>query len=372
MHNTTKKEPKYLMYFADHGWANQQICLKNAYAMARILNRTLLLPPVLPHNGRGSTSLSWMVLTKDQGHYQPNTNPFAHLFYMYLERLPAKLYMPMGRVVDIKFSLPDIPTLDVREFHAHHFHENLTRSIIEIDNGYSHFNTTWVHKESQLEGKIVEVHTNFYGRKRTDVRTHRNLLGTLGNDPSDILVFLDTYFTPYHPSVRAAVPMWQPRLAPSIVQAVQGTVAKWPPYAAIHLRAGDGGFKSRVESTIRNSFQGVTKIIMQWLNANQERDRHQTIGLYVATDLENFHQHEVFAAAAANLTKAVYESHQVKMRVLSRKNVGNATKVLGGILYADIFLDMQLSACAPMGFQPSSRSTFSSLIATYRSSGSGC
>ena len=280
--------------------------------------------------------------------------------------------MPMSRVLDIEFSLPDIPTMDVQDFHVQHFHKNLTRFIIEIDNGYSQFNTIWLHNRSQLEGKIVEVHATQYGRKRTDVRTHRDLSSTLGNDPSDLLVFLDTFFTPYHPSVHEAVPGWRPRLAPSILQAVQGTVAKWPPYAAIHLRAGDGPFLSRVEETIRKSFQGVTKVIMKWLNANQERDPHQTIGLYVATDLVDFRKHNVFAAEVTDLKNAVYESHQVKMLVLSGKDVGSATKVLGGILYADIFLDMQLSACAPIGFQPSSGSTFSGLISTYRLSVGVC
>ena len=108
---------------------------------------------------------------------------------------------------------------------------------------------------------------------------------------------------------------------------------------------------------------------MNWLTANQERDRHQTIGLYVATDLVDFRQHKVFAAEVADLTNAVYESHQVKMLLLSGENVGNATevtKVLGGILYADIFLDMQLSACAPIGFKASSSSTFSGMIVAYR------
>ena len=371
MYQTRAKTRKYLLYFAQGGWANQQRCLKNAYAMARILDRTLLLPPVLPHGLWGYTSQR-TVLTADQGHFKPKNDSSTDPLFLYLERLPAKRYMPMSQVLDINFSLPDIPTLDVRDFHQRYYHENLTTSTIEIDYGYSHFNTTWVHKKRRLEGKVVNVHKVEYGSHRTDARTYRDLYGTLGNDPTDILVFLDTFVAPYHETVREAVPSWRPRLAPSIVHAVKDTVAKWPPYAAIHLRTGDGPFKLRVEQTIRDSFQGVTAVIMDWLDANRLRNRHENIALYVATDLDNFREHDVFAAAAANLTNAVYQSHHVNLVVLSLENVGNATEVLGGILYSDIFLDMQIATCAPIGFQMSYFSSFSDMISTYRLSDSVC
>ena len=132
MYQTRAKTRKYLLYFAQGGWANQQRCLKNAYAMARILDRTLLLPPVLPHGLWGYTSQR-TVLTADQGHFKPKNDSSTDPLFLYLERLPAKRYMPMSQVLDINFSLPDIPTLDVRDFHQRYYHENLTTSTIEID-----------------------------------------------------------------------------------------------------------------------------------------------------------------------------------------------------------------------------------------------
>jgi hypothetical protein len=362
------RSPKYLLYFTQGGWANQLICLRKAFIMAKLLDRVLLLPPVLPHHGKGTTYLDY-ILTKDWQQFKSSTTDYlTDPFFHYLTRLPKDRYLPMSQVIDVNYTLPGIQTMDVRNFQQKYGEKNLTRATIEIDYGFSHFNTNWLYNNSELEGESRSGNRTEYGKVVSFNRTYRDLPRTLGPRSEDVLVFLDSFVAMYSESVLAAVPEWRPRMAPSIREAVCSTIATWPPYVAIHVRTGDGPFKQRSEMTIRKVFHGVTKLILDWLELNQESldEYNRTIGLYVATDLPNFRRHVVFAAEASNLTETIFQQHHVTLTLLSLENVGNRRVVLGGMLYADIFMDLEIPVCAPIGFQGSAGSTFSGLITLSR------
>jgi hypothetical protein len=362
------EEPKYLLYFTQGGWANQQWCLKKAFIMAKCLNRILLLPPVLPHFGKGATNQA-TVLTNGSMWFKETHSVDTDPFYHYLTRLPNEQYLPVSQVIDLDFTLPGVKTMDVRNFHRRYDQKSLTRATIEIDYGYSHYNTLWLYNQSEIEGTVEDLTINEYTMTKQITRTARDLPSTLGSGSSeDLLVFLDSFKAAYSENVLAAVPEWRPRMVPSIREAVRSTIASWPPYAAIHVRTGDGPFKQRSETTIRKVFQGVTNLILNWLGLNHRslHPHNRRIGLYVATDLPFFRQHMVFAAEVATLTETVFQQYNVAVTILSHENVGIATDLLGGMLYTDIFLDLQIPVCAPIGVQGSPGSSFSSWITLYR------
>jgi hypothetical protein len=273
--------------------------------------------------------------------------------------------------------------MDVRDFYQtyyHHSTSSMTKVTIESDLDYSHFNTVWLYNAtSELEGRIDSFDRIEYGRLQSLNQTYRDLGRTLGSQTKDILVFLDSFLSAMHETLLVQLPPWQPILTPVIRQTIRTAVADWPPYAAIHLRAGDGPFKLRIDETIRRVLQGIAVVILEWLKKYITHSAPSTIGLYVATDLESFRTHKLFVAEIANLTTVLAEQHHVNLTLLSLSDLGSTTiggiataasvtplSLLGGMLYGDIFCDIQVAVCAPIGFSGSVGSTLSQLMARHR------
>jgi GDP-fucose protein O-fucosyltransferase len=394
--NTTKK---YLLYFAQAGFANQQMCLKNAYVMAQMLDRVLLLPPILPHFGRGSTN-GHMVLSSSGQHFQmrrevreSTMNPF----FLYLQSLPVRRYLPMDHAIDIDYVLPGIEHMDVRTFHEQFYRTEMVQASIELDHGYSHFNTIWT-KENQSEmlGRTVRRTAKEHGQIKILNQTYRGAVSTLAPYSEDILVMLDSFRTTYHEAVQATLPDWRPRLATKLRMAVgthMADMATMLPqyYAAIHLRAGDGPFTDPrlMERTIRHVMRNMTIVLSEWLsaslateisnatvgevaNTSQRPNRYDTVGLYVATDLDDFRDHPIFHSESSKMLDSIYFQHGVNVTILSQRDIGNATQILNGILYANDFFDVQMAVCASIGFVGTDRSSFSSLINQHRKSEQEC
>jgi len=295
------------------------------------------------------------------------------------------------------------------------------------------------------------------------------------DDDVDILVLLDAFKAVLHTSLVKTVPRWRPTLTPFIRQTVRDAV--WnsrtpyedpnnvnddtynrsnssnnnnndididrrrsqtgklsyesrPLYAAVHIRGGDGPFKSTINERIQQVFYDITSVIEQWLKDDGVVDHHMSdrlvrtvttttttkamstttnvttpIGLYIATDINNIHQHKVFQSEAMNLTDFLYEEYQLNLTIFFQKDTlrdatttttmaksrmttrptniavrkkkddtgtrqeeeePTATSLLGGMLYGDIFWDIQVCVCATIGFVGSHRSTFSNLIRSHR------
>jgi len=112
---------KYLLYFAHDGFSNQQLCLHFASIFARELNRTLLLPPVLPWKNEAGSTVYTHVRDKD-GNIKSTHDDWTEPEIFYLEHLPAHRYLPMDHVMDVEFTLPHLRTMDVQDFFQRYYY----------------------------------------------------------------------------------------------------------------------------------------------------------------------------------------------------------------------------------------------------------
>jgi len=442
-----KTKKKYLLYFSQSGFANQMICLTHAYMMARMLNRVLLLPPILPHQPQHGGGSPFFVISKRTHEFptadslqrlEPSARELLDPFHIYLKRLHPRQYLPLGKVLDLNLTLPGIETMDVREFYNKVYKNHIsdmTRATIEIDYGYSNMNTIWIQNLTTLEGEtMTNVKRNMYSKPHILNMTYRDIKKTLvgtGSPSSqsmlssssgglsrvvevedpDILVYLDTFKTQFHKSLYKKIPKSVKIMTPSIRQTVRDAVmvrsdhqqqepidtvrqdkdSNWPQfYAAVHIRGGDDHFLSAIDETIQYVFKGITAVIVKWLKGNSHRlpkeESIPVVGLYIATDAKNIHQNPAFSIEALKLRSLLTEEHNVHLILLfpedslgtggSWKNKTKkkdpkahptVTSMLGGILYADLFWDIQVCACAPIGFVGSQYSTLSSLMQGDRS-----
>ena len=395
------KTKKYLLYYSQNGFANQQLCARGAYKMAQMLDRVLLLPPILPHTGPGIVVAQWILNSKNGLSFEP-AEGLQHLpmimdpFYHYLERLPADLYLPMHHVIDVDYSFAGIETMDVLSFHKLFNRSEMVQASIEADHGYSHLNTIWITNQSDLLGRTETKQFGEYGILKLLNQTYRDVVNTLAPFEEDILVFLDTFYVEYHKTIQEVLHPWQPRLANNIRRALrshmEAEAARIPPYyASIHLRASDGPFPGLLNQTIQHVLGEATILISQWLSGAQATNtssstevrgamdksrghkRLESVGLFIATDLENFRDHPTFRSESLKLLQSIYDRHGVNVTILSQQDIGNATQILNGMLYADIFMDIQMSVCATIGYVPTStQSSFSLLIEEHRQSEQEC
>jgi len=280
---------------------------------------------------------------------------------------------------------------------------------------------------------MTNVKRNMYSKPHILNMTYRDIIKTLAgtrspSSPSilsssseglsrrevedpDILVFLDTFKTQFHKSLYNTIPKCVPTMTPFIRQTVRDAVlvsdenvhidtvrpgsSSWPRfYAAVHIRGGDSIFALAIDETIRHVFKGITDVIVQWLKENSQSlptaESMPTIGLYVATDIKNIRKQSIFKIETLRLQTLLRKEHGVDLMILFQKHSlptgppkkknkkkkkknsetdPTATSMLGGLLYADLFWDIQVCACAPIGFQGSSpRSSLSKLMQVHRSS----
>lgn len=100
-------------------------------------------------------------------------------------------------------------------------------------------------------------------------------------------------------------------------------------------------------------FRRATRKILEWFRRESMKGSENLpdlIGLYVATDAPSFQTDDCFVEAIGKLTEAVYKEHRTKVLTLSLADAGNVTDLLGGMLYAALFWDMQVASSAPIGF----------------------
>jgi hypothetical protein len=128
--------------------------------MARALNRTLILPPVLPHLGNLST-YHGTVLDDAKGEFKTKTN----LWNIYLNAIEEGYYFPMDHVIDTRFSFANSSIIDFRDFVKTVPRSTLSTWVLETK--YSHFNTIWIHNRPDLEGTNAALETSLRGGSHT-------------------------------------------------------------------------------------------------------------------------------------------------------------------------------------------------------------
>ena len=375
--STTSLQPhtdKYLLYFAESGWANQFECLEHAYYIARALHRTLLVAPVLPHLGKGGRNPS-EVEHMDDGSFKTGVN----VSKFYLKKLPSKKYMATERVLDMAFTFPDVETIDVKAFFrpteveadtTSHPHATANMSEWVIETNYSHFNTLWTLDRPDLEGQETVLRRIEYGTEWTLHVEYRDIAVAIQSD-ADIITYMDTFKGLFHESVTERPTKFQPRLSQQIREVVQTVRQDWnvSSYASVHIRGADGSFAAEdvLNRTVHSALDQATERLEDWFQSTQE----SKVGLYVASDIKNVTDHPLVAAKLHQMKARLRESTKdetLDVQVWSIVNLGDLMERFEPrpIRYASQFMDMQMAACAPIGFFGTNRSTFSSLIAKLR------
>jgi hypothetical protein len=276
----------YLLYFAEGGFSNQKICLEHAYYFARALNRTLILPPVLPHLGKGYVTKGY-VFDSSGAHFKTRVD----LQDLYLAHLPKKKYMKMEKVLDLSFSFPDVPTVDVQEFFSTMIPaQNLSTWVLETN--YSHFNTRWGYNRPDLEGTHqFTLQRKEYGITRLLEMQYRDVAKTI-DDSIDLLTVLDTFKMMFDDSLTN--PSFQSRMSDPIRQAASRVWQHWgvPSYAALHIRGRDGPFseEERLQDAITTTMEKISLRMMNWFEHHRPSNVDK-VGLYVATDVKDLFEH---------------------------------------------------------------------------------
>ncbi len=355
----TQQGTKYMLYFAESGWANQEICMEHAYYFAKALNRTLILPPVLPHLGKGGLSPR-DVFAMESDHFKTGVDPLN----FYVRKLPNEKYISISKVLDLEYSFADVQTIDAKDFSSLYNTSTMTRWVIEYN--YSHFDTKWILNRSDLEGKFTALTRQEYGKTRQLNMTYRDIWKTFGSHTEDILVFLDGYKTVFDES--SMNPSFQPRMSERIRSVAQNLRAQWnvSAYAAIHIRGGDGWFAEelKLQETITTAMFRISMQLTEWLRYHGESVK--VVGLYVATDVNDLSNHTVMAREIPKLVNNIQNSNNTLVELLWGRDLTQDLQALEGMRYANVFLDIQMATCATIGFVGTEGSTFSLLIYDHR------
>jgi hypothetical protein len=110
----------------------------------------------------------------------------------------------------------------------------------------------------------------------------------------------------------------------------------------------------------------------------RSRDKAGKVGLYVATDVEDLMEHDLMTEKLNKLrTMLQQNAPDVTLRVLNTgmETTTQIVKEAFGVNLreeAELLVDVQLAACAPMGFVGTSSSSFSMQIERLRKEGTSC
>ena len=96
---------KYLQYGTVAGWSNQLMCLKHAVQLANALNRTLVLPPPLPHF---LTGIPW---------YDAYPNLEDTYLISYFNPRTWRIYIPPSLIYDMAKLESVVRVIDFRDLH---------------------------------------------------------------------------------------------------------------------------------------------------------------------------------------------------------------------------------------------------------------
>jgi hypothetical protein len=172
--NQSSPDELFLDYAVHCGWSNQLICHINAYFIARATGRTLVTAPVLPHFNYFARQM-WADM-RFQYHggkrvISSNFNLDFPLEKKYLE-FPQ---LPLGHVVDIPYTFPNVSTIEFQQFrekYYHNGHTNLSHWVMEAN--YTHGNTKFVFQQPTQHNTIIEGRTRKGGLKMIADNTHGN------------------------------------------------------------------------------------------------------------------------------------------------------------------------------------------------------
>lgn len=334
-HSTISRPKKYLKYGSTSGWSNQLQSLEHAFWFADATKRTLVLSPMLPQNKK--TQRSYLGSTID-AEYENLTN-----------------YIPMTKVLEFDWS--SLSVIDWSVFHQRTKNQNLSET--ELSYKYHCANTKWTRNLTAFpKDNLTQIHycEDHLGRRGFHNITYRDMVTTLEQfDSYDVLnfhfIFPESGFDTAHQKPTFNLTYTGPirTVAKSIRQNLWGD----DPYASIHIRTRDGPYKR----IFQNNATGVIRDALMMVGGEIERYHSETnlnnnITLLVITDSFWFHNHPSWLNASVIFTHSM-ANKGIIISYRFGSDYAEQVKELRTIIsnpFADIFVDMQLAACASIGF----------------------
>lgn len=288
------------------------------------------------------------------------------------------------KVLDLDYMLPNIEKIDLHDFYANHWTNNMSDWVMN----YTHFNTIFVKNMTDLESTKYQ-----YKRRRRWIatnKTYRDIL-TIGREFSDFDTWtvydammigvdfcLHQSLFEYHKSFYR----YNIRLAEPIRIAARETHKKFGciPYISVHIRATEKFFEDRLTNGVSQTMEKVISETTEWLNRVEEAP--EKICLFLLTDWPALFEYPPFKEKLLKLESHVLKYNKTKLLVLNEygnrisgysrivKLLGNAIGVEDG--EASMLLAQQVAACGTIGFSGTSGSTYSFLIENIRTSPCAC
>jgi hypothetical protein len=351
----------FLEYAIHGGWSNQLNCILNAYYMARATGRTLVTAPVLPHyNVIGGTL--WIGNRFQKKHGTSYISSRFRLDYPLADVYGKHSRLPLGRVLDMQFTFPNVSTIEYqtfREKYYHNGHTNLSHWVMEAN--YTHGNTMFHYQQPALDNTPLGGGV-----------THRDI-STIAEQGKhhQLWTFLDTFYGRMHPSmgVRHKTRFRYSEVIRNTAKTIQQQVWNNTPYSSIHLRVGDAHFKENADLHIKEVIEMNKERLQGWIlhRLASSQTIPSSLGVFVATDLEAEKQSS-FSNQISSALSDLQSEHNFVVRIYYSASFEKFTRALKpSLVHPDIYLDQQLAACAPIAFTPSTGSSFSNAIGWLRS-----
>ena len=328
-----------------NGWNNQRIALENALVLARLLNRTLVVHPLSPHD-LGSRLKA--------GH---------HPGYVSYNMLNDSDLLPLSQFMDLGLMNQLVPVIEVNTSHPKFIREysRLRWKNICHSTGFGY----WVDRPPQTE-EDMELFTrqkftpsgawrrkcpNEQERSGHDSSPIVRFVSDLVNDPAEMLYFeqgtlfgIHIRFTTYEMALEAQT--WVVRYV-RYNEGIWGRVRKvaaemGPSYNAVQVRR-----RGHLNRRLPHSY---------WLDKMEEKNFSKRVPVYVATDELNLSWFKPFTTAGFTLYFAKDFSTEVLNFTYVSKSLRN--DLLG--------IHEQCLCEAAVQFVPSPASTFDALILRHR------
>ena len=408
--------PSYLSYFASGGFGNQLQALTRAYYMARALDLTLVVLPVMPHlQPQGGLVMGHAVFgATNVSNVSSDSNPTVFDFrkgYLDAPRDKGYPYVPMSQILDMVVSFPGVDTIDFRDYAQnvlveHEPSERNSKKITEwrINEAFDNTNTMWVRDRPDVEGKAINVTTWNTLSPRHKFREVvnvtillRDIRATLLTEGSakdaDTLVVMDAFATRLDERS-----LQRPKFAPCyalsirrLSEKIRGEEFHNLPYAAVHIRGSDGQFRDNFEPSVVNQQVNATKDLFVSQIRNNSATYTSTkedistlqrqeaeLGLFIMTDVQNGtltlegkDMVKIVREGFDNLRSDMKARFNVTIQLFYSAMLPNYADILGSMPDANNFVEQQLAVEAPLGFVPFPVSTFSEIVSTMRKNTAG-
>ncbi|XAR70484.1 hypothetical protein NMG60_11027344 [Bertholletia excelsa] len=416
----TLTSEKFIWYAPHSGFSNQLSEFKNAILMAAILNRTLVVPPILDHHAvaLGSCPKFRVLDSKEL-----RLSVWNHVF----ELIHSRRYVSLADIIDLSklISASDVRVIDFRVFVSIWCGVNMdlvcpkeSEKQFSMDDslrqcglllsGYSGGlndclyaldedcrTTVWTYGKDGEDGTLDSFQPDEQLKKKKKisyVRTRRDVLKTLGPVSATVLAFGSLFTAPYKgselymdireaPSIQSLIEKvrFLP-FVPEIMSAGREFASKTikSPFMCAQLRLLDGQFKNHWKATFLGLQQKIEAL---------QHEGSLPLHIFVMTDLPEGNWTETYLGDLAKDSDVLklhvlHENDEIVTQTAKKlaaagngMNFGFLPESLDGLtkschpsLTSDIllYIEESICSCASLGFVGTSGSTIAESIELMR------